>query len=760
MTDSYKDVARLYVESGWAGVLPLPPGRKDPPPTGFTGKGAPDPDEAQVALWVEEKGDGNVGLRLPENVVGIDVDQYIKDGLQHDGAVNLEAFRVEHSLPPLPPTWTSTSRGADSPARIHFYWVHSTEGFKDNAVDGVQIIRHHHRYAVVWPSIHPEGRPYEWYDPFRRALDEPPPADDLSDLPPEWFQALQQRERRPPAPMPPGAKPISGHQRDLYLDRVLTKMVDRVRVAATTNNALNVATYTLGGLEHHGLNRGAAFAALERVAHDLRYMETRGYERFVRTFNSGWEAGRLEPLELPYAKDYPPRSWDDFGNAHRLVDHHGRRVRWVQAANRWATYEDGTWKLDGSAQALAQDVIDTLDETEAEAYPPGDQAEEGAMTREKFLAWVNKQRYANKVTAMLNTAKGIPALAAELTDFDADPWLLNVRNGVIDLRSGALSDHSPEAMMMVQAPVVFDGGAAAPRWAAFLERVMPDLEVRAYLQRITGYTLTGLIGEQAMFLHYGNGANGKSVYLDTLSAILGGYGQVVPRSTLLTKQSEGAIPNDVARMLGKRFLQASETSAGRRLDEEMVKGLTGGEKATARFMRGEFFDFTPTGKIHLATNHLPHMSQADSIWRRLHLVEWEVEVPEGERVQDLAKILAREEAPGILNWALEGCRMWQERGLQPPTKSRERLKAYRDEEDVFGAFLAERLVEERDHFEASTRLFYTYRVWCEESNIRPMTVTSFSGALKERGFEKVRRRDANGFVGLRPVSDLPSRPPS
>lgn len=439
------------------------------------------------------------------------------------------------------------------------------------------------------------------------------------------------------------------------------------------------------------------------------------------------------------------RSRDDLGNGHRVVDHYNDRLRWIQIANRWAVYTDGRWILEESplGQGLIQDLIDKLDVLEGPLYGEGED-------REKFRKWAREQRSSTKIRAAEYMARGQRQLHARLSDFDTDPWLLNCRNGVVSLVDGSIKPHDPDLLLMHQVNADYDPKAKAPRFDAFLQRVLPDPDMRDYLQRIVGYSITGHIGEQAMFLHYGSGANGKSVFLDVMSAVFGDYGQVVPRQTLLARSADDNVPNDVARMVGKRFLQASETATGRRLDEEMVKSLTGGERVTARFMRGEFFDFKPTGKIHLATNHLPSMSQADSIWRRIHLLEWGVKIPAAERDGALAERIIREEAAGVLVWAAQGALRWRQRRLDPPLDAQARLAQYRDDEDILGAFVESRLITHDETFRSPVQsLYQAYRAWAKDVGIQqPMTEKSFSQAMAERGFQRYRTKTDRGFVGV------------
>lgn len=464
---------------------------------------------------------------------------------------------------------------------------------------------------------------------------------------------------------------------------------------------------------------------------------------------------------LAVAPDEAPitlRTRTDLGNARRLVDVAGDRLRYITELKDWAVYTDGVWKVsEGAGTTEAQEMIETLIEREAHLYSDEPGEDDGPSEREKFVKWAVAQQMSARIDACVKQAQGRPQLKARITAFDRHPDLFNVKNGVVDLRTGELQPHDPELLMMLQSEVRYDPDAKAPIWQRFLERTLPDPQVRDYLQKALGYSLTGSMAEQAMFLHHGPGANGKSVFLIVAGMLAGDYAQVVPRETLLAKGSNPEHPTSVARMQGRRFLQASETGVGRRLDEEAVKGLTGGEAQTARFMGGNFFDFTPTGKIHLVTNHLPRLTDAESIWRRLHLVAWTQTIPKAERDPRFLQPdfwRATGEDVGILAWAIEGAVRWYQEGLIPPESMMRDLDDYRTDQDILGEFLSTRL-EKAPTMTPIDEIYGAYQAWCFNSGIKvPMTKHDLSRALHERGYEKHRTGRARGFkVRVVPVDE-------
>ena len=277
----------------------------------------------------------------------------------------------------------------------------------------------------------------------------------------------------------------------------------------------------------------------------------------------------------------------------------------------------------------------------------------------------------------------------------------------------------------------------------------------AYLQRLVGYTLTGLTGEQMMAIPYGSGANGKSTLLETIAGLLGDYAQQTPSETLVATKNRG-IPNDLARLRGARFVSAVETGEGNRLAESLVKQMTGGDRIAARFLYQEVFEFTPAFKLFLATNHKPVIRGTDAaIWRRIHLIPFDVTIPEAERDPNLKAKLAAE-ASGILNWALEGCRTWQREGLQPPTEVRAATAEYRGEMDVLAAFLEDQCVEQAGAKVQSSKLYAAYKTWCDENGEYAVSNKAFSLRLRERGVENMRKSSGMHWLGLGLLAD-PSR---
>ncbi len=354
---------------------------------------------------------------------------------------------------------------------------------------------------------------------------------------------------------------------------------------------------------------------------------------------------------------------------------------------------------------------------------------------------------------MIAAARTEEGIAVTPSAFDRDPWLLNVANGTLDLRSGVLRPADRADRLTKLAPVAYDPAARCPTWLTFLDRVLDGkAEVIAFLQRAVGYSLTGDISEHCLFLLFGTGRNGKSTFLETLSATLGDYAMTTPTDTLLVRR-EGGIPNDLARLPGARLVSASESEAGRNLAEALVKQLTGGDTISARFLQAEFFDFKPSFKLWFRTNHKPTIKGTDDgIWSRIKLIPFTQRIPDSEMDKRLPERLVAE-LPGILTWAIDGCLAWQREGLGTPTAVAQATAEYRGEMDVLATFLADCCEVGPDHRCTAKELYGAYTRWAEESGERVASQKAFGLRLAERGFVSAR---AHGGVrlwaGLKPCS--------
>jgi putative DNA primase/helicase len=349
--------------------------------------------------------------------------------------------------------------------------------------------------------------------------------------------------------------------------------------------------------------------------------------------------------------------------------------------------------------------------------------------------------------------QGEPHLAIEVDALDSDLWLINVENGTIDLRTGHLRPHSRADLLTSISPVPYYANATCPKWEGFLDQVFAgDRKLIDFVWRAIGYSLTGITSEHVPFILYGGGDNGKSVLLEVLAALFADYAKQCPTETFMLKDKGSSIPNDLARLRGVRLAVAIETEAGRRLAESLVKKATGGDRIPARFLNHEWFEFSPTFKVWLGTNHKPRISGTDrGTWRRIRLVPFGVtfkdadEAQPGEPIKDKNLVESlKTEMTGILAWAVRGCLAWQTDGLRPPPAVVYATTAYRQEQDTFNAFLNDRCEIAPNYVVRFSILYENYKNWAVANGEKPMSSTAFAIILGERGL-----RPGNGTGGVR-----------
>lgn len=434
----------------------------------------------------------------------------------------------------------------------------------------------------------------------------------------------------------------------------------------------------------------------------------------------------------------------DLGNAERLASRHGSEIRYCHAKKCWFVWDGQRWAEDRSNTIMqkAKQVVRSIYEEAAQA--------ESYDKRQELAKHASKSESESRLSAMVSLARNESGIAVKQEELDQNPWLLNCLNGTVDLKTGCLRHHRRQDLITKLAQVEYDPQATCPDWEAFLERIMAaDHEMISFLQRAVGYALTGDTGEQAMIIFHGSGANGKSTFLETVSGILSDYAMQTPTETLLVKRP-GAMTNDVARLKGARFVTASESEFGQRLAEGLIKQMTGQDTISARFLHQEYFDFKPTHKIFLGTNHKPIIhGNENAIWRRIKLVPFDVTIPPEERDRNLPSRL-QEEWPGILAWAVRGCLEWQQTGLGDPETVIKATLTYRTEMDVFNDFLTDCCLEAEQLQVTSKALYAAYSTWCEENGEKPLAQNIFGRRLKDRGLKQSRvgTSGAKAWLGL------------
>lgn len=440
----------------------------------------------------------------------------------------------------------------------------------------------------------------------------------------------------------------------------------------------------------------------------------------------------------------PGEPYTEYGHARRLVAEHGESLRYVPSWKKWLTWDGTRWKLDSTGSAhrrakiLARSALhwahDVTDKEEKKK----------AVTAAKRL---ESSRGVSGILTMAGTEKGI---ALDPSEFDTDPYLLNCANGTLDLRTLELLPHSPERHLTKVTAAAYHPDAQAPEFRKFVDRILPDVEVRAFVQRYLGYALLGTVVEHVLGIFYGSGANGKGTLTNTVDYVLGDYA-VTPDAELLAERTGNFHPTSSATLFGARLAVVQEFDQDRRLAEGTVKRLTGGDPIPARRMREDFWEFDPSHTFVLATNHKPVIHGTDEgIWRRLRLIPFDVVIPKHEQDGHLAERL-RLEADGILAWLVEGFRDWQTHGLADPEAVRKATAKYRDESDNLGRFLAERCTTAGMPSVGSTQLYDAWSSWCAVEGVPHTDVgtqKAFSTKVELRGFPKGKTAGRMVFKGI------------
>lgn len=696
------DAALSYAARGWAvlplhtpvgGVRPCSCGRADCPSVGKhprTEHGLADvtTDQEVITAWWRRWPDANVGI-VTGGVSGIDV---VDVDPRHGGDKTLADLQKVHGQ------LADTVEAATGGGGVHYYFGHSPglrcrTGFSpglDFKTDG--------GYVVAPPSLHESGEAYSW----NRHPDEI----ELASLPAWSHDLVRVREGDQGTVRHVshnGAIP-EGKRND-YLCSVAGTLrrrdmsADAIEAALLTENSARCSP----PLDEH---------EVLKIARSIRR-----YEPSVAAVDGGdW-------FELT-----------DTGNAKRFVRRFGGEYRFCHPWKKGLVWDGRRWKLDDSGFGLRMTREIVAEVEEQAAHEPDEDVREALQKWAKRSGMVERRR---AMAALAAVEPGIPVLH---TDLDQHPLLLNVANGTLDLETLRLRDHKRADLLTQQILIPYEPKATCPAFERFLERIVPDGELRAFLQRAVGYCLSGLVGEQVLFFVYGIGANGKSTFLGVIQVMLGPDYELEAAPDLLLSKHGTPHPTELADLFGKRFVVCQESGEGRALDETRVKRLTGGDPITARRMREDFWTFSPTHKLWLSSNYQPQIRGTDEgIWRRVLLVPFEQFIPKGERDRKLPEKL-RAELPGILTWAVRGWTDYRRgAGLRPPEAVRLATQQYREEQDVLGRFITERLRAAPGERLPAQALHAAYGAWCTANGETTVSSALLGSLLRHRGFRKEKR---------------------
>lgn len=667
------DAALNYAGRGWA-VFPLNGKRPFPDTQGFRDATT---ETKQIRRWWKHWPKANVGIACDSQRGPIVIDI--------DGPSGLELL-AELSLPP---TREATS---GRPHRHHLYFNPLLDG---TAIPRMIKLRHNgvkHEfdvlgdggYVVAPPSIHPETKqPYRWLT--RRSL---------APLPDSILQLVRQNKSTVSADPLPAV--IGEGERDTLL------------------------TSLAGSMRRRGASPESIVAALREMnaTHVSPPLDDRQLVKIAKSI------GSKKPVVVQ-------ENLSDLGNARRFIKEHGRDVRSIMSPpHPWFIWDGMRWAPDalGEVQRMAKGTVRGL-------YEEAQRIEDGDL-RGALLKHALKSESASRLFAIPTIAATEREVALPADAFDSYPWLFNVENGTINLRTGVLMRHTRAHLITKLAPVEYHADAKCPRWDQFLLEIMEDdEELVQYLQRAIGYAMVGDTREQCLFFCYGRGANGKSTFFEAIRELFGGYAQQADFTTLLTRRSDGP-RDDLARMRGARLVTAVEADYDRGFDSTVVKQLTGGDTIVARGLYEKLSEFKPQHTMFLAANHRPVVKEhTEAFWRRIRLVPFTRTFTPGQRDKSLDQQL-REELPGILNWAIAGALAWQRHGLVEPKTVRRAIKDYRNENDTLAEFFEARCALEDDTAWTSTlELYKVFSDWWIDTRgarAHPISMGWFTRMLSER----------------------------
>jgi putative DNA primase/helicase len=609
-------------------------------------------------------------------------------------------------------------------------------------------------YVVGPGSVHESGKMYCFKE--GRALEDI----EIARAPP-WLLDLISPASSPPATNRVKVAPDELPRVAAYIKAAQGREVERLEKAPKhqRNHCLNRCAFKLGQLLPYGtLNEKHCVSKLSEVASRIGLEEA----EILPTIRSGLAAGHQSPRRLKFLKgknaDAPRREHaqtsgltrelsrlgeNDTDNAQRFATRNANRILYTPGEG-WLAFGGQRWKPDSFFQCMefAKETARLI--RKEVKHLSNDHAK---RARKQFA---DNSLSKASLERMIDLAKSL--VMVDDSKLDANPWLLNTINGTVDLRTGDCEEHDPRDLMTKLAPVEANAAAKCPLFKKFLKRITNgDRALMKYIKKCAGYTLTGLTQEQVFFFVYGkSGDNGKSTLANLLRDMMGDYSRHTPTETLLTKQYDNNIPADLARLAGVRMVTAIEANFNRHLDEAKLKSITGGEPITARFMRQNFFEFTPTFKLWLVANDMPRVRGTDTaFWRRVRVIPFEVKIPASEKDLALPTKL-RQEFPGILAWAVRGCKEWQANGLTEPPAVTQASGRWLAAADHLKMFVEEFLIEDPKNRLASSMLYNQYTLWCRKNGEQPLTIQKLNASLRDsHNFTHKQSKRGSEWVGIK-----------
>lgn len=444
-----------------------------------------------------------------------------------------------------------------------------------------------------------------------------------------------------------------------------------------------------------------------------------------------------------------PRSWDDQGRGLRMRDQFATVLKFNAVDKKWFFFNGSYWQEDIGNQRVelaAERVANSIKKEKPELSFSTKTDEDKAMNE-----WYKFQKDSRSHMAKMHMIDEFKKyVIVKHGEFDKEDMLLNTESGYVDLSSGELHDHDIDKKFSHQTVAEYSDNVDAPLWEKFLNQIFNnDEELIHYVQKAIGYSFTGSVDEQCLFILNGRGRNGKSVFSNVVSDVAGNYAKQMNVQTIVAKKNQsGSANSDIARLEGARIVTSSELNEGDRFDESLVKQLTGGDKILARFLYGSEFEYKPKFKIWMATNHLPIIRGTDDgIWRRIKIIPFNIQIPK-EKVDKKLEYKLKAEYTGILNWIVQGAIMWQQEGLEDPEAVTKVIETYRAEMDPLDAFLEECCTTGQNYSIKAREMYDAYHEWAKESEEYKMSMTKFGREMRKK-LLRVKRRDGWYYVGLK-----------
>lgn len=693
---------KSYVEQGWW-VFPVKTNEKTPLFKGGFHKASN--DWGTVKSWFMQYPNCGWGLFPdPSGLLVLDCD--VKNGASPD---NLD----------LPETLTVKTAGG-----WHFYFKKPADiaeiGNTNASLPKGWDIRCSKGYVILPPSIHPSGVSYEWVD-----------------------------ENQPVAELP---------------ENIKITLLSNHNSTSSSNNSNQTQEkkplFVLPAVIHEGERRDTLYAyacSLRRKGEGMDYEEILPIVLKANEERCVDKLGKKSPIpsdevsiECKNACNNFPKgcmkvpepkkggtahlqdgSFTDVRNGQRFVEKYGDMLRFNKSFG-WIVWDGKVWRLNSPevrifAQKTAESIFD-----EAKGTPRD--TEEGLRKFKTTMDWAKSSLNSGRIDAMLKEAS--PSLVASTSEFDDNhPWLLNVKNGILDLKTGELLPHDPKYFMTKMANVEFDKNAPEPkRWLEFMEMIFPDEEVRRFVQKAVGYSLTGTTDKKLIFFLYGkDGDNGKSTFIRALLGFFGEYGTQTDIEAIMETRKGGLTPLNED-FYNSRFVSTNEIGENMKFSDNTIKALSGGDRVNCNPKNRDPFSFDPTHKLWIFGNKKPKGGSNDTaFWNRMMLIAFDSPIPKEKR-RDMGVVLGwfKEEYSGILNWCLEGLRMMEREGMERPEKIELDTSAYKKENDVFEQFLVNECAVGEEYRIRKDDLFRAYEQFLSETQEKPSTKIALTGLLEQK----------------------------